>query len=120
LTAAKLPVPPAFIVTIAAYRRCVADNNLQAAIIEAASAGGIDPASLEHAGTPSEGCSSTTRCLATWPRRSTQRCAALARETPAVAVRSLATAEDVSDRWPTGDVSDTGRAQVLGTHLIAV
>src|SRR5436190_9490018 len=50
LARAGLPVPPGFHVTTAAYHRFVAANNLQSAIVAAASeANADDPASLERA-----------------------------------------------------------------------
>src|SRR5437588_450826 len=50
LAQAGLPVPPGFHVTTAAYRRFVAANGLQTAIVAAASAASAnDPAALERA-----------------------------------------------------------------------
>ncbi len=93
---AGLPVPPGFYVTTAAYRRFVAANDLQAAIVDAArSAGTGSPAALDEvasriaalfqAGTiPDEIVEALRRAYA-----------GLGPGDPAVAVRSSATAEDL-------------------------
>jgi pyruvate,water dikinase len=98
LAAAGLPVPAGFHVTTEAYRRCVADNNLQPAIAEALSAvSPADPPSPEMASRtiaelfarapmPSEIADAIARAYGDLPG-----------EEPVVAVRSSGTAEDLED-----------------------
>lgn len=96
MTAAGLPVPGAFLVTTAAYRRFVDSNDLQKAILEAASGAPIDglralerpsaaiQACFERAAMPEEIATAIGRAYGI-----------LAEDEPAVAVRSSATAEDL-------------------------
>ena len=98
LASAGLPVPDGFHVTTGAYRRFVADNDLQPAILEAARAASLSqPSSLETASqaiarlftratVPSEIAEAIARAYADLPG-----------EEPAVAVRSSATAEDLPE-----------------------
>ena len=69
LVAAGLPVPDGFHVTTAAYRRFVAENDLQPGILAALETGGRRPAG--HAGDaprrPSASCSPGRRRHPTWP-----------------------------------------------------
>ncbi len=96
LANAGLPVPDGFHVTTEAYRRFVADNNLQPAILEAVTAANpSQPSTLETASAtiadlfarapmPSEIAEDIARAYAELPG-----------EDPVVAVRSSATAEDL-------------------------
>lgn len=96
MTAAGLPVPGAFLVTTAAYRRFVKGNGLQPAILEAASGAlagdlrALEQASaaiqsrFEHAAMPEDSATAIRRAYGI-----------LAEVEPAAAVRSSATAEDL-------------------------
>jgi pyruvate,water dikinase len=98
LANAGLPVPGGFHVTTHAYRRFVAENNLQSAILEAVQAVSLaQPASLEaasvtiadrfaRASMPMEIAGAIARAYAGLPG-----------EDPFVAVRSSGTAEDLPD-----------------------
>src|SRR5438128_1285984 len=98
LANAGLPVPGGFHVTTDAYRRFVADNNLQSAILEAVRAVSLaQPATLEttsltianlfaRASMPTEIADAIARAYASLPGQD-----------PFVAVRSSGTAEDLPD-----------------------
>ncbi len=96
LQAAGLPVPPAFILTTAAYRRVVAGNTLQAGIDAAlADVSAEDPATLDRAAAAIAALFTT----ATLPGDVASAIADGYRQLAAepVAVRSSATAEDLAD-----------------------
>ena len=98
LATSGFPVPPGFLITTEAYRRFVAENNVQAVIDEALrGVDGSDPAALERAAT----AISEVFARAIVPQEIVaaiqQAYAALEPPEPAVAVRSSATAEDLPE-----------------------
>src|SRR5215218_8784501 len=98
LAAAGLPVPPGFHITTAAYHRFVAANDLQGAIVAAATDVSVeDPGSQERA-------AATIRALFEVSAMPDEVAVAIRRAyaelsapEPAVAVRSSATAEDLPE-----------------------
>src|SRR5690348_1214426 len=98
MAAADLPVPPGFHITTAAYRRFVAENGLQEAILAAVRAVSPDqPATLDEASAQISrlyAANSMPGDIAEAVRRAY---ADLGGEDPAVAVRSSATAEDLPE-----------------------
>lgn len=96
LAAAGLPVPPGFLLTTAAYRRFVAANDMQAAIIDLATgATENDPGSLEHVSAAIQALFEAGAMPDEIATAAYQAYAGLNGVEPAVAVRSSATAEDL-------------------------
>lgn len=94
MAAAGLPVPPGFHITTAAYRRFVAANELQEAILAAVSATRVDdPATLEEAARQIERLFAQSAMPAEIARAISRAYAALGGDDLPVAVRSSATAE---------------------------
>jgi len=98
LVRAGLPVPPGFHVTTAAYRQFVAENGLQARILQALEAVvPADTASLDRASQAIGDLFLAGRVPDAVAQAVSRAYAALPGEGPAVAVRSSATAEDLPD-----------------------
>lgn len=98
LANAGLPVPDGFHVTTEAYRRFVADNSIQAAILAAVSgANPLEPSTLEVASSTISGLFAGARVPEEIAAAIKEAYAALPGNDPAVAVRSSATAEDLPD-----------------------
>ena len=96
LANAALPVPGGFHVTTAAYKRFVADNGLQPAILEAlAAVDPAQPATLETASRTIAGLFARAPVSPEISDAIAQAYAELPGEEPVVAVRSSATAEDL-------------------------
>jgi pyruvate,water dikinase len=96
LAAAGLPVPPGFVLTTDAYRRFLAESDLEPAIDEAVS--GLteaDPGSWERADEAIRARFARAAMPADIAREALRAYAALDGDEPAVAVRSSATAEDL-------------------------
>jgi rifampicin phosphotransferase len=98
LAAASLPVPPGFHVTTAAYRRFVTENGLQEQILATASAAPADqPTSLEEASSQIGRLFAQGSMPAEIAEAIREAYATLGRSDLPVAVRSSATAEDLSE-----------------------
>jgi rifampicin phosphotransferase len=96
MAGAGLPVPPGFHLTTAAYRRFVEANNLQPAIVEAATLANIDePASLERASATIQSLFERGAVPEEVAAAIRQAYTQLGGESLPVAVRSSATAEDL-------------------------
>jgi len=98
LVAAGLPVPDGFHVTTAAYRRFVAENNLQPSILAALETVDIgQPATLKVASTAIRALFAGAQTPPDVAGAIAMAYAALAGQDPIVAVRSSATAEDLPE-----------------------
>jgi phosphohistidine swiveling domain-containing protein len=105
LATAGLPVPDGFHVTTAAYRQFVAESDLQPRILAALEPAGVspsfdgdlDPARLETASRTIRELFSRAQMPPDVAGAIAQAYASLAGQSPAVAVRSSATAEDLPD-----------------------
>jgi pyruvate,water dikinase len=95
---ARLPIPGGFHVTTAAYRLFVAENDLQARVLSAIdTVEALDPESLEAASRDITAAFLDGSMPADLASQIEQAYAALPGESPAVAVRSSATAEDLPE-----------------------
>jgi phosphohistidine swiveling domain-containing protein len=98
LIRAGRPVPPGFCITTAAYGAFVAANHLAAALRPILTAARMDdPASLAAASSRIRACFSAGHIPPALAREIRQGYGAMAGASPAVAVRSSATAEDLPD-----------------------
>ena len=98
IATAGLPVPAGFHLTTSAYQRFIADNNMQATILELATpATGQNAASFELASANIQTLFEKATLSAETATVIRQAYAALGENEPAVAVRSSATAEDLPD-----------------------
>ncbi len=96
MVSAKLPVPDGFHVTTAAYQRFVAENDLQAGILEALNQVDTNqPATWESASSAIRGLFSEGHMPPDVASGIAQAYARLSGRDPVVAVRSSATAEDL-------------------------
>ena len=121
LVAAGLPVPDGFHVTTAAYRRFVVDNNLQPGILAALEAIDVaQPDTLEAASHAIGQLFSEAQTPPDVASAIALAYASLAGTSPAVAVRSSATAEDLPDLSFAGQQDTYLNVEGYGAVLEAV
>jgi phosphoenolpyruvate synthase/pyruvate phosphate dikinase len=121
LVAASLPVPGGFHVTTAAYRRFVAENDLQPGILAALEPVDISqPATLEAASTAIRALFAGAQTPPDVASAIALAYAALAGRDPVVAVRSSATAEDLPEASFAGQQDTFLNVQGYGEVLTAV
>jgi phosphohistidine swiveling domain-containing protein len=121
LVAAGLPVPDGFHVTTVAYRRFVAENDLQARILAALEAVDISqPATLQAASTAIGGLFAAAQTPPDVAGAIALGYAALLGRDPVVAVRSSATAEDLPEASFAGQQDTFLNVQGYGEVLAAV
>jgi pyruvate,water dikinase len=118
MAAAGLPVPPGFHITTAAYRRFVAENGLQDAILAAVQGVAPDqPATLDEAAAQISRLFAANPMPAGIAEAVRRAYAGLCADDPPVAVRSSATAEDLPEMSFAGQqetyLNMRGAAQVL-------
>ncbi len=121
LVAAGLPVPDGFHVTTAAYRRFVDENGLQPGILAALEqVDGGSPATLDAASLAIRALFAAAHTPPAVAGAIAQAYAALAGQSPTVAVRSSATAEDLPEASFAGQQDTFLNVQGYGALLEAV
>jgi phosphohistidine swiveling domain-containing protein len=121
LVAAGLPVPDGFHVTTVAYRRFVAENDLQPGILAALEPVDVSqPATLEAASTTIRALFAAAQTPPDVAGAIALAYAALAGQAPVVAVRSSATAEDLPEASFAGQQDTFLNVRGYGDVLAAV